>query len=850
MFYPFEVADPTSGLHYRLNDSRLAELSLAPLPKEWNVAQAIAATPDPVWAESLSNAPTETIAAVSFALSDLIVATRTLRPTSVDGLPENRSARTILALRNLWIELEEALPDGLEVARHVMELPHGQFLDPLPVVAGTLDPLAPAAMTALYERLDQEFGSVPAPEKARRSPDGSRLWAIQGGLKQAGIPQGSKDGSLSFYGLRDVAACAEFAAAKARRLIEAGCPARQIAVLASSAHGHIARAFAAQGVPLSGLPAKPAERDLAGETLLLLLLAKRTPTPAMALASLCISPLMPWEPQVGRDLAEELMGGDFRARALSENEMHKQLWEDTRKSASSRSQLRFLLDRICNALVGGTELRARLQSLQAILAGEGNPDWEAILRAVQIHSPAASDPDRNLEGVTLWAEGESPWRPCSHLVIVDFVEGLYPSRPRANPLFLDSEISSIAATTRLQLRGRAENLARSLAVFDEQLQAVGETITFLIPRRDFAGGRIAPSAGLSLISRAFTGINDGAELVSDLSRMEPRDWPVAHHILATLPDRGQPPESMIFRDRDLLSIRMNDDGMALPQSPSRLETLIVSPLAWLLDEIGAGDMSWSAETLDVIAKGNIAHDVFEHVFLANTDIPDEQVLIEMVSIAFDKALSRHAGFIRTPSWEMERTGLERDIREAAIRWRSFLVNVGARILGNEVRLRGQAHGLQLAGRADCILELENGSLVIVDHKKSSTSGRRRRMEKGWDLQAGLYRDMLAKPLRREADGLDLLIGRTVGVAYHLMNDGGFLTSGVDIAMALPAREMGTEVEHQAVTRLTERLTELAAGEIRLNTKQDEAFFKKDAGFTPYALDRSPLIGAFMWEIEE
>ncbi|MGO7360433.1 hypothetical protein ACCS66_38285, partial [Rhizobium ruizarguesonis] len=42
----------------------------------------------------------------------------------------------------------------------------------------------------------EEFGSVPAPEKARRSPDGSRLWAIQGGLKKDGIPQGSKDGSL------------------------------------------------------------------------------------------------------------------------------------------------------------------------------------------------------------------------------------------------------------------------------------------------------------------------------------------------------------------------------------------------------------------------------------------------------------------------------------------------------------------------------------------------------------------------------------------------------------------------------------------------------------------------------
>lgn len=850
MFYPFEVADLTSGLHYVPSDTRLAELSLCPLPRAWSPGQNISASPNAVWAESLRNAPTETIAAVSFALNDLILATQSLRPPTLADLPANRWGQRLRALLDLWEDLGDALPEGLYVARHVIELQHGQFLDPLPVVEGTLDPLAPAAMRALYDRLASEFGSVPGRKRNDGTFNGSRLGSIQNGLTRADVTQGSRDSSLLFYGMRDTASCAEFAAARARGLIEAGCPANQIAVLAASSDGHIARAFAAQGVPLSGLPSKRAERDIVGETLLLLLLAKRTPTPAMALASLCISPLMPWDTQIGRDLAEEVMSGDFRARTLSTNPVYLEVWEDIRRPVTSRSQLRFLMDRICGALTGGVELRARLQAMQPALGGEGAPDWEVILRAVQVQPPLRGEVQRNLEGVSLWMDGETPWRPCHHLLIVDFVESLYPSRPRPNPLFLDSEIQSVAETTGLQLRGGAENLARGLAIFDAQLQAASQSVTFLVPRRDFTGGRIAPSAGLSLIARAFSDLDDSSELITDLSNTEPEHWPVASHILPELPEQTARPRVLVFRNRNLLSLRTDDDGVAMPQSPSRLETLVVSPLAWLLDELGATDMSWNPETLDVIAKGNIAHYVFEHVFPPNTDLPDEQTLIEAISSAFDAALSRFAGFLRMPSWEMERTALERDIRDAAIRWRSCLRDMGARILGNEVRLRGQAHGITLTGRADCILELPDGALLIVDHKKSGTLGRRRRMEKGWDLQAGLYRDMLVNPLRRQDDGLDLLTGRSVGVAYHLMNDGGFLTSGVDAAMPLPAREMGTDVQTEAVTRLTEKLAELGAGEIHLNSKMDEAFFKKEAGFTPYVLDGSPLIRAYMWEAEQ
>jgi hypothetical protein len=847
MFYPFLVVDPRSGLQYRLTDTGLAELSLAPKAPEWAPGRAILENPDPVWRDSLSNAPVETISAVSAALEGLVLATADLRAPATGTMEDSRARRHLDALINLWCKLGDSLPEGLAPVRHVLELPHGRFLDPLPVVEGSLDPHAPAAMKALYARLQQEFGAVEAPAKGRAAREGSRLHALQGGVAEAAIEAGPTDDSLAFYGLRDLAACADFAAARARALIVSGISAREIAVLASGDPRQIARAFAEQGVPISGLPSSLPERDIIGETALQLALAKRTPTPAMVLASLALSPLMPWSAQTGRDLAENLIGGDFRGDVLSPTPAHKDLWTDIRASAGSLAQLRFLIDRICERIANGNEVRARL----SIPPGEGSPDWEAILRGIQIAPPSSADPERNLEGVSLWSAQESPWRPCRHLIVTDFTDGLYPTRPRANPMFLDSEIITIRATTGLHLRGRAEGLAQALSLFDQQLQAVSSSVTFLIPWRDLSGARQQPSAGLSLVARAISGVGDAQDLILDLSRLPPRDWPVAHHRLPPLPEPDDLPEALSFPGLDLLALRRKDDGTTKPQSPSRLETLLVSPLAWLLEEVGAGDMSWSAEELDVMAKGNIAHDVFEHVFLKDQPVPEPTALTAAVAEAYDRALSRHAGFLRSASWEMERSGLEREILQAALRWREHLQALGAKIIGNEIWLAGEAHGINLHGKADAILELPDGALLVVDHKKSGTSGRRRRMEAGWDLQAGLYRDMLARPIRREGDGMDPLIGRKVGIAYHLMNDGGLLTSGLVPADGSPARDMGDAVNDAAVAMLAERLAQLGAGRVVLNTSADEGFFKKEAGFTPYALtDGSTLVTAFIRQIEE
>jgi len=847
MFYPFLVADPRSGLQYRLTDTALAELSLAPVSPEWAPGRAIVDAPDPVWRESVANAPVETISAVSMALEDLVLATGDLQVPVAGTLKDSRARRHLDALIGLWRSLGDALPEGLAQVRHVLELPLGRFLDPLPVVEGSLDPLAPAAMRTLYARLEQEFGTFPVPTRGLSAPVGSRLHALQGGISAPDIAIGKTDDSLAFFGLRDLAACADFAAARARAMIEVGVSARDIAVMTGNNSSQIARAFAEQGVPLSGLTGSLPERDVIGETALHLALAKRTPTPAMVLASIALSPLMPWSTQSGRDLAESLIGGDFRGEILSPNPAHKELWKDIRSSAGSLAQLRFLIDRICERIKQGHEVRARLP----ISPGEGSPDWETILRDIQIAPPLGAEPDRNLEGVSLWTAQESPWRPCRHLILTDFTDGLYPTRARGNPMFLESEIAAIRATVGLQLRGRAEGLAQGLSLFDQQLQAVSETVTFLTPWRDLSGARLQPSAGLSLVARVFGGIENAADLILDLSLLPPADWPIPHHHLLPLPEPPDMPEALAFPGVDLLALRRKDDGTMKPQSPSRLETLLVSPLAWILDEVAASDMSWSAEELDAMAKGNIAHDVFEHVFLKDQPIPDPAALTAAVHDAYDLALTRHAGFLRSASWEMERSGLEREILHAALRWREHLLALGAKIIGNEIWLAGEAHGINLHGKADAILELPDGALLVVDHKKSGTSARRKRMESGWDLQAGLYRDMIARPIRREGDGMDPLIGRSVGIAYHLMNDGGFLTSGLPLVEGSPARDMGDAVNVAAVAKLAERLAELGAGRVVLNTSLDEGFFKKEAGFTPYALtDGSVLVTAFIRQIEE
>jgi hypothetical protein len=160
-------------------------------------------------------------------------------------------------------------------------------------------------------------------------------------------------------------------------------------------------------------------------------------------------------------------------------------------------------------------------------------------------------------------------------------------------------------------------------------------------------------------------------------------------------------------------------------------------------------------------------------------------------------------------------------------------------------LFGEAHGLALFGRADCLLSLPDGQLLIVDHKKSGSKKRRERMEAGWDLQLGLYRAMLLCPALEDGVLKDMLQAKPeIGVAYHLINDSGVLVNGIHISVE-GIEIIDTGISDNAIHMLQGRISDVATGTVRLNSTADHSFFEKIAKITPYALQESTLVAAFL-----
>ncbi len=130
MFFPFEVEDPHSGLHYRLNAARLGELSLASRAVGVESREVDSGTARPCLDGQPDERTRETIAVVTTALEDLMLATDNLLPPSTEGLPDGRLRRHLTALVELWLRMGDLLPAGLGAVRHVLDLPDGVFWIP------------------------------------------------------------------------------------------------------------------------------------------------------------------------------------------------------------------------------------------------------------------------------------------------------------------------------------------------------------------------------------------------------------------------------------------------------------------------------------------------------------------------------------------------------------------------------------------------------------------------------------------------------------------------------------------------------------------------------------------------
>ncbi len=412
MLEPLLTCHALSGAVRPVTPGLLGEIYLAPRTDAWPLAARVADGPAP-WTASFAVAPTETALAVERALRALISATASLTPGEVDlaRLPQSRARTHLEALQRLWLSLDGALPADLAALAHVLSSDAADALEPLALLDLPADPFASAAETALRARLTAHHGLAPeAASKAwtrRRAalsgggrPGGS-LAHLQASLLAGQVAPLANDGSLAFFGLRDLAQEADFAAALSQALLDDGRaddPA-EIGLLVPDEPGymqHLPRAFDSVGIPLSGAAQENPRRDVAGETLLHTLLALRTPAPSMALASLYLSPLMPWPTDTGQLLAREVMQRRFVPRITkSFTGPAATLFRSLRDGARTNRQLRQRLDTLSACLTEDAPwsdqvraLRRRIAALQARLAATPaeEPAWDDLLRfAVPIH---------------------------------------------------------------------------------------------------------------------------------------------------------------------------------------------------------------------------------------------------------------------------------------------------------------------------------------------------------------------------------------------------------------------------------------------------------------------------------
>ena len=824
------MIDPPTTVHPLTEAARaitpdlLREVYLCPPTDGLDIAPHVGAEAFP-WAESYAAAPRETAASVARALEDLVAAVPGMDPDLADptGLePDSRAARHLGALRDLWIAAGGAVPEHFAPLRHALRCRAEDALEPLPVIPMALTPWWTQADRDLMEMLRRHHGDVPAEIATRelaRMPGREPAATGDLGRLQADLLGGihAPDAPVRLLGLRDPWAELDQAAALAQRMLDDGTvdAANEIALLVPAKPAwldRLAPAFERVGVPLSGLPGTPA-RDVGGEALRHLLACLRPGRAPSARASLFVSPAMSWDAATGAALARQALGQPAPSVELDAKgaTLLAKLSAPVETEAALAERLGEIaglveapLDALCRGLAAGLE------------RGSDPPDWDRLFDGARPSPLKRPQPEPTVEGITVLLADRMPWRGARQLIALGLSGDRYPVAPAVNPLFLDSELDQIALACGIRMLRRADRLAERMELMRRQLAVAQEGITALISRRGLDGGAQPPAPLATLLARA---------IVAPAS--DPTQWDVPATPVPAAPRPAPvPADGRLALGRDLTALRRDEYGQPRPQSPSRLETLLVSPLAWLLDEMEARDLTWGAEEPTALSRGAVAHAVFERVFPAGAS-PDPARVVAAFEAALAEAVATEAPFYDRPDWSVDRDHLAAETHRAALAWADRLAGMGAEIVAAEDWLEGTAVGVPLAGKADAVLRLADGRGLVVDYKSGGSRRRRTRMEAGWDLQARLYLDLLGS------------MGRTAdGIGYFGLGDLVLLT-----ARPVPGAEaVGGDVSGAALAHIAARIDEIRGGIVALNTTGDARTLDK-RGIGAWPLDASPLVAA-------
>ncbi len=834
--------------------------------------------PTAFWAESYQLAAQETAAGVEAALCNVITALEPGSDFDISGMNELpvRLQKILKDVLQLATNLKGALPDHLSTMKELVAADVGGAFQSVLVYSDAEAPALNRWQALLVEKLNRDAGvscdkDIEAILQRLFSGTGqidssSNLAQLQVGLYESSAQKYAVDESLQWVGVRDFLEEAEVAAGMVQTMLaeNADLKPSDIGLLLPDSFEYALAtddAFSLAGLALSGLPSEHWKRDLGREALFHFLYCQQKPAPAMALAVCLASPLMPWPREEGAKLAQDVMDGDYRLKPFYRaSKEARSMLDLIRGDAEKPETLIEVLQVFVSLLDEGEafsghvqQAKTTMQSLCTMLGNMQDIDWAALrLTANPQTITTGGTSNFNLEGVTVWREGQEPWRPVRFLIVLGFSRGHYPAPAASSVVFSADDLKLIKEHVGLSLLTPQDESRHKRARFKRQLAAVSEFISFLIPQMDSSGAPQSPSESLVFMRELLDIPKDDSPILTldaEIDRAHIR-------FLAQSVDQTPiPPRDLISDDikfgSNLLALRKDKDGNIKPESPSSLEALMVSRLAWMLRRLDAEPLGWAPETPNVMLLGTLAHEAFEHLFAKGRATPEKAEIAKRLEGIMDDAIAQHAPFMTSPQWKVERQTLIAGTTRAAEAWSDILHSLSAEVLGCEEWLQGKLKDVAIHGQVDVLLGLPNNRLLVVDYKRSSSSSRRPRMEKGYDSQANLYRTMLQTGGPKDTEHGEIASrfqnASQTGVVYYMLNDQIALS---DTLLAESAKTPGWDslqenVSANAMKLIEKCLIEVKAGSLRLNREGDEEFFEKQAGVKPYALANSPLISLFM-----
>lgn len=834
---------------------------------------------DAFWTQSYEVAPQETASVIESSYCEILSATDVM--TDFGNLKSDqlssRTSRYLDDLVRLNEGLKNVLPSRLDLIRMLMRSDVADSIGKMHVYSVNGTPALTRWQSLLLAKLNKDAGELEDDSldsilknvlsATPRAGEQSSLKTLQLNLFESPGHVSKLDDTVQWVGVRDFLEEAEIATGMVQSMLiehKDLSPADIGLLLPDSFEYSVAvnDAFNRAGLAISGLPVERWQRDLGREVVFHFLYCRRKPAQAMALAVCLSSPLMPWSIEDGAELAQCVMDGSYRLRpssSASENDrgmldLIRYGDEQPKTLISALKKFVTLLDSSDEFANHVLQAKVTIDSLCVMLSNMKDIDWMALHRASTPRTITTGEsPDFNLEGVTIWREDHEPWRPIQQLIVLGFSSGNYPVLQGASSVFTGDELIAIREHLDLFVDTSEDILMRKRERFKRQLAAASNFVTFLVPRRDASGAALLPSESLVFMHQLFDSVGDEAdemvlELDSDIDRKHVRYLAEAN--------KGKPvhlreitANDMQF-GYDLLALRTDVDGNQKPESPSGLETLMVSRLAWLLRRLYAEPLGWAPESPNVMLLGTLAHQVFEALFQSDQQIPEREEVVDKVPDLLDDAIKQHGPFLRAAQWQVERRHLAAGITDAALSWVDLLQALNAEVLGSEIWLEGKLNDVPIHGQADVLLGLPDNRLLVVDYKRSSSKSRRPRMQKGYDSQASLYRTMLQTggPKDKEDKVVNDRLNQSsnTGIVYYTLNDQIALSDTILVESdGIPGWEaLENNISEFAVSLIRRRLQEVQQGQLCLNRDGDESFFNRQAGVTPYALDNSPLISLF------